>query len=120
MRDKHAITQALIQQYPESQRPGIEWAMKTWWRNQRPDGGMRLTAHGFMVMQRMQVQHYDFRIEVDQIRSRLLVLLDQRLQAPYYLLADRRESCVKFYGSKEAFLVNLYGDLEQFLENYLH
>jgi len=47
-----------------------------------------------------------------------LVMLDQRLQDPYFLQVDKREPCVKFYGSKEAFMANLYGDLEKFLENY--
>jgi hypothetical protein len=118
MRDKQAITQALIRQYPESQRPGLEWAMKTWWRNMKPQGGMRLSIHGFMAMQRMQVEHYNFMIDLDQVRPKLLVMLDQRLQDPYYLQVDKREPCVKFYGSKEAFMANLYGDLEKFLENY--
>ena len=54
----------------------------------------------------------------ESLRPKLLVMLDQRLQDPYYLNVDRRNSSIKFYGSKEAFLANLYGDLEQFLENY--
>ena len=54
----------------------------------------------------------------EQIRPKLLVQLDQRLQDPYYLNIDRKNPSIKFYGSKEAFLANLYGDLNQFLENY--
>ena len=118
MRDKQAITQALIRQYPESERPVLEWAMKTWWRNMKPQGGMRLSVHGFMAMQRMQVEHYNFMIDLDQVRPKLLVMLDQRLQDPYFLQVDKREPCIKFYSSKEAFMANLYGDLEKFLENY--
>jgi hypothetical protein len=66
----------------------------------------------------MAVEHYEFAIKPEQVRPKLLVMLDQRLQDPYYLQVDKREPCVKFYGSKEAFMANLYGDLEKFLENY--
>jgi hypothetical protein len=118
MRDKRAITEALIRQYPESQRPGLDWAMQTWWRNPKLKAGMRLSSHGYIAMQRMAVEHYEFAIKPEQVRPKLLVMLDQRLQDPYYLNADRRNPSIKFYGSKEAFLANLYGDLEQFLENY--
>ena len=95
MRNKQAITEALIGQYPESQRPGLDWAM-----------------------QQRNIEHYNFDIRLEQVRPKLLVQLDQRLQDPYYLNLDRKNPNIKFYGSKEAFLANLYGDLDRFLEHY--
>ena len=118
MRNKQAITEALIRQYPESQRPGLDWAMQTWWRNSRQGAGMRLSPHGYIAMQRMNIEHYNFDIRLEQIRPKLLITLDQRLQDPYYLNLDRKNPNIKFYGSKEAFLANLYGDLDRFLEHY--
>ena len=118
MRNKLAITQAIIKQIPEAHRPGIDWAIQNWWQNPRQGSGMRLTPRGHLLLQKLGFESYHFDIKQDQIRPRLLVLLDQRLQDPYYLTLDKRNPHIKFYGSKEALMVNLYGDLEKFLDNY--
>ena len=118
MRDKLAITQAVIAQLKPDDRPGINTAMRDWWQNIRDGSGLRLTAEGYATMKQLGVESYHFDINPDKLTPRLLVMLDQRLQDPYYLQVDKREPCVKFYGSKEAFMANLYGDLEKFLENY--
>lgn len=116
MRNKTAVTQALIRQITDNNKPGIDWAIQHWWQN--PRGGMRLTARGQLAMQNLGIKSYQFDIKPDQIKPKLLVMLDQRLQDPYYLLLDRRRPYICFYGSKEALMANLFGDLERFLENY--
>lgn len=118
MRDKLAITQALIAQIPPDNRPGINHAMQTWWRNIRQGSGLRLTVAGHKTMKQLAVESYHFDINPEQLTPRLLVMLDQRLQDPYFLMADRRKPWIEFYGSQEALLANLYGDLSKFLDNY--
>ena len=118
MRDKLALTQAIISQLPPDDRPGIRSAMRDWWQNTRPGAGMRLTPAGHAVMQQLAIESYRFDIQPDQVVPRLLIQLDQRLQDPYFLKADRRRPWIEFYGSREALLANLYGDLSRFLENY--
>jgi hypothetical protein len=118
MRDKLAITQALIAQLRPDDRPGINSALRDWWQNIRSESGLRLSASGYLVMKQLGVESYHFDIRPDQLTSRLLVQLDQRLHDPYFLKADRRKPWIEFYGSREALLANLYGDLSKFLENY--
>jgi hypothetical protein len=79
---------------------------------------MRLTPEGHAVMKQLAVESYHFDIQPDQLVPRLLIQLDQRLQDPYFLKADRRRPWIEFYGSREALLANLYGDLSRFLDNY--
>jgi hypothetical protein len=50
-------------------------------------------------------------------RLKELLLLDQRLEYPYWL-GGKRGICISFFGSKEAMLAQLYGDLSKFLSNY--
>ena len=118
MRDKLAITEALIAQLKPDDRPGINSAMRDWWQNKRDGAGLRLTVEGHLVMKQLGVASYHFDIRPDQLTPRLLVQLDQRLHDPYFLRADRHKPWIEFYGSREALLANLYGDLSRFLENY--
>jgi hypothetical protein len=118
MRDKLAITQALIAQLKPDDRLDVNTAMRDWWQNIRSGSGLRLTVDGYATMKQLGVASYHFDIRPDQLTPRLLVQLDQRLHDPYFLKADRRRPWIEFYGSREALLANLYGDLSRFLENY--
>ena len=118
MRDKLSITRALIAQLKPDDRPGINTAMRDWWQNIRDGSGLRLTAEGHAVMRQLKVESYHFDINPDKLTPGLLVQLDQRLHDPYFLKADRRKPWIAFYGSSEALLANVYGDLSRFLENY--
>ena len=45
--------------------------------------------------------------------------LDRKLQMPYYIVGKKKIPVdLVMFGSKEAMLVNLYGDLDKFLRNY--
>ena len=119
MRNKEVITRALLNQISADKRPGIEWALKNWWVNPRMNSGMRLSLDGQMLMQKLSIESWKFSIDKNKLRPKLLLLLDQRLQDPYYLITNRNNPSIEFYGSKEVSLLNLYGDLDRFLENYL-
>ena len=79
---------------------------------------MRLTEEGHKIMHALGVEAWRCDIDPKQLTPRMLVLLDQRLQDPYFLKTDRQKPWISFYGSKEALLLTLYGDLSKFLENY--
>ena len=121
MRDKIKLTQQLVAQLP----PGgwtEEQAQKTWWYNFRDGGGMRLTLEGYFAFVReLEIEYYEFEIPPKtKITYGTILALDKRLQTPYYIARDKgRFTKLVFFGSKEAVLVNLYGDLEKFLANYI-
>lgn len=120
MRDKIALTQQLVEKLP----PGswtVDQARITWWYNFRDGGGMRLTKQGYdAFVNELEIEYYEFTIPTTaKFTYGTVLALDQRLQTPYYLGRDKgRFVKIVFFGSKEAVLVNLYGDIAKFLDNY--
>lgn len=120
MRDKLSLTEELVKQLSDSDRPTLEEARLSWWYNLRPGGGLRLTEHGFNVLaEKLKLKHYDYTIDPEKFTAYNLIELDKKLQMPYYILMTKKTiKKISFFCSREAMLVNLYGDLTKFLNNY--
>jgi hypothetical protein len=121
MRDKRKLTEELIALLPEEDRIGLKFAMSAWWFNLRRNGGMRLTSVGYSDLSKdLELEHYSYSIDDPHVFNKQLILkLDRKMQMPYYI--DTVKGIPKqiiFFGSKEALMVNLYGNLPQFLDNY--
>ena len=101
----------------------IESAMKTWWVNIRRDGGMRLTDLGYEVMHdllHLESWELDLRDQERQIFTKRLILdLDRKLEWPYYIQVNikRKVRRIVFFGSREAMMASLYGDLQRWLDS---
>lgn len=131
MRDKISLTQKLIDQLPDSHHLDLDQAMQSWWVNRRKNGGMRLTEDGYLTLDRiLGMQSWQLALPGDsgpgpwraKFTKRMVLDLDRKLEWPYYLDFDnRKKTCrVIFFGSSEAMLAALYGDLEKFLKNYVN
>ena len=121
MRDKRHITQELINLLPEDNRISVDSAIPAWWYNLRKNGGMRLTNTGYRVLtEDLELEHYEYSIMDPVVFNQQLILkMDRKLQTPYYIHAVKGvPKKVVFFGSREAVMANLYGNLEQFLDNY--
>jgi hypothetical protein len=120
VRDKSKLTQALVANLPAEFAESAEVAQKTWWVNIRKTGGMRLTEHGFYVFSRvLDLAHYELEIKPTPSNRRIELTLDRKLQSPYYIKIDKRiPTGVCMFGSREAVVAQLYGDLEKFLKKY--
>ena len=54
-----------------------------------------------------------------QFNMQTVLDLDRKLEQPYYIVTKKGEPvAILFFGSKEAMMANLYGDLDKFLDNY--
>lgn len=121
MRDKKKLTEELIAVLPDEQRISVASAMPAWWFNLRRDGGMRLTGLGYQVfVDDLELEHYSYAIDNPMLFNQTTILkLDRKMQMPYYIHAVKGiPKKIIFFGSKEAVMVNLYGNLQQFLDNY--
>lgn len=121
MRDKLKLTEQLVAQLPDDHAVSVDSARMAWWFNIRPNGGYRLTAVGFKVLsEQLGLKFYPYKIPDDLGFTQQTVLdLDRRLQNPYYIVTKKGFPIdVIFFSSKEAMLVNLYGNLDKFLDNY--
>jgi hypothetical protein len=95
--------------------------MHAWWFNTRRNGGMRLTAIGYDAFaEDLDLENYSYSIDNPLMFNQQTILkLDRKMQMPYYIHAVKGiPKKIIFFGSKEAVMVNLYGNLQQFLDNY--
>ena len=119
MRDKQKLTEQLVKQlYPDSGIT-VKRAMHTWWFNIRKNGGMRLTGPGYTVFtEQLDLARYEWPIQdPHDLTQRRLLDLDRKLHMPYYIHAVKGiPKTIVFFGSKEAVMLSLYGDLNKFLD----
>jgi hypothetical protein len=121
VRDKKRLTQELINLLPGDQRPTVDSVLPIWWYNLRKNGGMRLTSTGFdTFVKKLELEHYSYPIDNPMLFNHETILdLDRKMQMPYYIHATKGvPKQIVFFGSREAVMVNLYGNLQQFLDNY--
>ena len=121
MRDKKKLTETLIAQLDFELGITFEDAYSTWWHNLRKNGGMRLTSTGYHTFcEELDLEHYSFNIDdPTDFNQRMILAMDRKLQTPYYIHAVKGiPKKIIFFGSKEAVMVNLYGDLKKYLDNY--
>lgn len=95
--------------------------MSNWWFNLRKRGGLRLTGMGYSAfVKNLEMEHYEFAIRDPMMFNQAIILkLDRKMQTPYYIHAVKGvPKMIVFFGSREAVMANLYGNLQQFLDNY--
>ena len=123
MRDKKKLTNTLVQQLDSALGITVDYAVQHWWYNLRAGGGLRLTDTGYRTFtELLELQHYDFNIaDPIEVDSRLIVAMDRRLQQPYYIVTKKKIPVqIVFFGSQEAVMANLYGNIKKFIDNYRH
>ena len=121
MRDKLTLTQQLVENLSVNSAVSVATAMSTWWFNRRKTGGMRLTGPGYAVfVQHLDLVAYEFDVaNPHDLNQRRLLDLDRKLQMPYYIHTVKGiPKKIIMFGSQEAVWVKLYGNLQQFLDNY--
>lgn len=113
-------------QIPESRKESIDQAMVTWWANIRRDGGFRLTQHGYEIMHdvlKLESWELDLTDPDDKgawrsrITKKIILEMDRKLEWPYFLdfNARKKSKRVVFFGSREAMMATMYGDIERWL-----
>jgi hypothetical protein len=118
MRDKIKLTQQLLSALPPDNQISFDDAYNSWWHTKKPNSGLRLTKEGYQVFcNDLKITEYVFE-STKPFKLKDLLLLDQRLTSPYWL-GGKKNISISFFGSKEAMLIQLYGDLEKFLKNYI-
>ncbi len=109
MPDKLAFTKKLT---ADSDIWTVTDAMQYWWQN--PHGGWRLTYDGFKALKQYKLEHWDFDAPKMIPTPGLLLALDRKLTAPYYLHVGK-DSRICFFDGKEATMYALYQDVKRFV-----
>ena len=113
MPSKQQLTQHLLNQLPADDRPGYQFALKTWWQDSRDDGGLRLSPYGLDVFKLLKIKQYEFEF-FRSLSPGLLMTLNRKLDCPYFLKGGKSTRLILF-GDKQAIMYAMYGDMEKFL-----
>lgn len=127
---KRKITEAVIKELPEKFRleinQDVDNLLIKWWATGR-QGGLRLTEIGDMNFRLAEIEFYDFNLETDIRKNKnqewhsFLLECNKKIKCPYYFGVNKNENkkipYVRFYDSKIAMLVELYGSLKDYLNS---
>lgn len=113
MWSKSAVTERILLSLPEAERPTVAQAMQTWW--QTGTGGMRLTQQGIQAAINAELSTYRYAMPPGLERiARILLVLDRKLNCPYFIELRRAPEIVLF-GAEQAAMLSLYGDFEKWV-----
>jgi len=116
MFNKQQLTQQILAHLPEDDRPSFDQAMKHWWQDIRDDGGLRLSLSGYDAFNFLNIDRHEFEVPASTpALPRQLIMLNKKLDCPYYLSLGKKPKLIIF-GSKQAVMYAMYGDLEKFLK----
>lgn len=108
------IVQRLLPDRPKE----VDAAMLTWWHNLREQGGLRLTLQGYDALDN-QLKLQSWSIFVEDFKTvfskKTYLELDRKLNWPYYI--ERKWQKLILFGSREAMMAQLYGDISAWLAN---
>lgn len=113
MLNKLVVTARLVEHFPDG--ISVDQAMTTWWQNIRPNGGLRLTDRGYQAFDFLELEKYRFELPEQFLTAKNLLALDQYMQWPYHIANRGRQRHLTMFGSREAMMATLLGDLEQFV-----
>lgn len=117
MLSKADYTQQILNQVPAEARIEFDHAMQAWWQDIRPDSGFRLTYAGFKAFKDVGIEHYEFDVPPSTpARPIHFITLNKKLTCPYFLSLGKKPQIILF-GSKEATMYSLYGDIERFVQS---
>lgn len=116
MPTKFELTTELVHHCSEAS--SVDDAMRTWWMNVRNSGGLRLSKLGYKTFcETLEINSYEYEIDPKVLTPRNLILLDRYLTCPYYLKLSRKDNRLILFGSQQAMMAALYGDIKKFISS---
>lgn len=126
---KIKITEAVVNELPEASRKDIDDVDKIlsrWWATGRQEG-LRLTEFGDLNFRMAEIEFYDFDLEKDIKQNptiewnSFLLECNRKIKCPYYLgvnkVNNNKTIYIRFYDSKIAMMVELYGSIKDYLNS---
>ena len=120
MHKKQQLTEKLVAQLPSELGVTVVDALSTWWYNIRKSGGLRLSDRGYQILtEHLKFDHYKIDLTDVRVDLPLVLEMDRKFQMPYYLEIKKHHiKNLVLFSSKEAVMINMYGDVIKFLKNY--
>lgn len=119
---REVITKAVVDQI-EDNTWTFDEAMDKWWMNIRREGGLRLSEMGDLSFRYAKIEFfiYDFSIGRDSSWQLFILDMNNKIKCPYYIgvnkLEKKAQPYIRLYDSKIAMMINLYGNLNDYLKS---
>lgn len=112
--DKKQITHKILSILsPNYDQKKFLHVSKSWWTNKREQGGLGLSYLGMQAFQDADIEGYEVKTS-SSYTSAFVLLLDRRMQCPYYVYPYHKKSLI-VYDGRIAGLVQLYDTIESYL-----
>lgn len=116
MQTREDYTRKVIELLDDCNAYSLDAARLSWWQDSRGQGGMRLTDAGHKHFSRAGLEYWQFDLTPGGWpKPRHLLVLNNHLTAPYFLKIGKK-AMLAFYGSKEATMFALYGNIDSFVQ----
>lgn len=110
------FTTQFLEHMPAVQQLSIDQAMTVWWHDPRHSGGLRLSWTGFAdLVDHLDLEHWTFNFEKQGIPPWIYLKLDHYLTAPYYIVDNKKITCLTVFSSRDSMMINLYGNVEKWI-----
>lgn len=113
MTRRRDVTQTILALMPDAGYRTVDDAVRHWYRNIRSTGGFRLTELGYQALIQAGIQSWQTNIRLQDLTRAGILALDRQMQWPYYI--DTRGRRMIMFGSSEAMMITLYGDVRRYL-----
>ena len=110
------FTTQFLEHMPAEQRLSVDQALVAWWYDPRVSGGLRLSWVGFTALiNDLDLEHWTFNFERQGIPPWIYLKLDHHLTAPYYMVDNKKMTCLTVFSSRDSMMINLYGNVEKWI-----
>lgn len=123
---KIIITEAVLDQLPNRDKDyTVDDYIKLWWYTKFSGDGLRLTPAGDQAFRDAEIEYFDTLLKISIAENSwysFLAECNKKIKCPYYIGLNKKElgraePYIRFYDSKIAMMVNLYGDIKSYLES---
>jgi hypothetical protein len=123
---KETITEVVLAQLPDSliqeKNSSVDKLLFKWWMTGRQDG-LRLTDVGDLAFRTAEIEFYQYELKIQpetQYHAYILEL-NKKIKCPYYMGVNKLEKrsfpYIRFYDSKIAMMISLYGNVNEYLDS---
>jgi len=121
---KEQVTKNVILELGDDSVWTFEEALKKWWMVPRSDRGLRLTEAGDLAFRYAKIEFFNFGFTIVETSNwhSFILELNKKIRCPYYIGVNKndggsRSPYIRLYDSKIALLINLYGNINEYLDS---
>jgi hypothetical protein len=90
---------------------------QSWWWIPPIEDNWRLTWLGYSNLVELNVKSWEFEFGTNEFRPWMYLTLTRNLQAPFYIVGNKKHHRLVIFDSKSAVMINLYGDLIRWIKS---